>query len=105
MKNETFWLVAGFSGQAIFSLRFLVQWITSERRGRCVIPVAFWYLSLAGGLTLLAYTIFRKDPVFIIGQATGAFIYARNLQLIFKERRHHAGTIGDDTITAKHHPA
>lgn len=90
MKAETVWLVVGFVGQGMFFMRFLLQWLSSEKKGRSVIPVAFWYFSFAGGLTLLAYAIYRKDPVFIIGQSTGAFIYARNLQLIARERRSNA---------------
>ena len=80
------WLAVGFAGQALFSMRFLMQWIASERARRSVIPKAFWYLSLAGGLTLLAYAIHRQDPVFILGQSMGAFIYSRNLWLIATER-------------------
>ncbi|MEJ2604912.1 MAG: lipid-A-disaccharide synthase N-terminal domain-containing protein [Gammaproteobacteria bacterium] len=80
------WLGVGLAGQALFSMRFLVQWIASERAHRSVIPRQFWYLSLVGGLTLLSYAIYRQDPVFIIGQATGAFIYSRNLYLIARER-------------------
>ncbi|MDH4320487.1 MAG: lipid-A-disaccharide synthase N-terminal domain-containing protein [Desulfobulbaceae bacterium] len=87
VKTETIWLVVGFVGQGMFFMRFLLQWLSSEAKGRSVIPVTFWYFSFAGGLTLLAYAIYRKDPVFIIGQSTGAFIYARNLQLIARERR------------------
>ena len=68
-------------------MRFLIQWIYSERKKRSVIPLAFWYFSLAGGITLLSYAIYRRDPVFILGQATGVFIYTRNLQLIARERR------------------
>ncbi|RLA80620.1 MAG: hypothetical protein DRG36_03040 [Deltaproteobacteria bacterium] len=68
-------------------MRFLVQWIVSERKKRSVIPIYFWYLSLAGGLTLLIYAIHIKDPVFIVGQSTGAFIYIRNLMLIYREKR------------------
>ena len=80
------WLVLGFAGQALFSMRFLVQWIYSERCRRSVIPVAFWYFSIAGGLMLLSYAIYRRDPVFIVGQAAGFFIYSRNLYLIHRER-------------------
>lgn len=87
MRPELLWLGVGFLGQILFSMRFLVQWLTSERQQRSVIPLAFWYFSLAGGLTLLAYAIYRRDPVFIVGQLTGIFIYARNLQLIMRERR------------------
>jgi len=81
------WLILGFSGQICFFMRFLVQWIVSERKKRSVIPIYFWYLSLAGGLTLLIYAIHIKDPVFIVGQSTGAFIYIRNLMLIYKEKK------------------
>lgn len=91
MKGETLWLVIGFIGQALFSMRFLVQWISSERRGRSYVPFEFWLFSVAGGLTLLSYAIYRADPVFIVGQLTGLFIYARNLQLITRERRSQAG--------------
>ena len=81
------WLGIGFLGQALFSMRFLVQWIYSERNRRRVIPVAFWYFSVLGGMTLLAYAIHREDPVFIIGQAGGLVIYSRNLYFIWRERR------------------
>jgi lipid-A-disaccharide synthase-like uncharacterized protein len=87
METETTWLVVGFMGQALFSARFLVQWVSSERRKRSVVPLAFWYFSIGGGATLLAYAIHRLDPVFIVGQAAGLFIYLRNLQLIYRERR------------------
>lgn len=87
MKPDIIWIVIGFIGQALFSMRFLVQWIYSERKGRSLIPLAFWYFSLAGGITLFSYAVYRRDPVFIVGQATGVFIYARNLQLIAKERK------------------
>jgi lipid-A-disaccharide synthase-like uncharacterized protein len=80
------WLAVGFLGQAMFFGRFLLQWIQSERQGRSVIPITFWYLSLAGGLFLLAYSIWRRDPVFILGQAVGAFVYVRNLMLIRRNR-------------------
>jgi len=73
------WLAVGFLGQALFSGRFVVQWIASERKKASVIPVAFWWLSLAGGATLLGYAIHRGDPVFILGQAAGLFVYGRNL--------------------------
>jgi lipid-A-disaccharide synthase-like uncharacterized protein len=81
------WLGIGLLGQALFSLRFIVQWVASERERRSVIPVLFWYFSLAGGVTLLAYAIHRKDPVFIVGQASGLFVYLRNLQFIRRERQ------------------
>lgn len=87
MKISSFWLVVGFVGQALFSMRFILQWVRSEREGRSVIPVAFWYLSLAGSVALLAYAIHRVDPVFILGQAAGIVIYLRNLYLISRERQ------------------
>jgi lipid-A-disaccharide synthase-like uncharacterized protein len=85
-EYDLFWLSIGFIGQALFSMRFLVQWLQSERVKRSVIPDAFWYFSVAGGVTLLAYAIHRVDPVFIVGQATGLFIYFRNLHFILKTR-------------------
>ncbi|MTH79577.1 lipid-A-disaccharide synthase N-terminal domain-containing protein [Paracoccus aestuariivivens] len=85
MTTSNLWLGIGFLGQMLFSARFLVQWITSERQGRSVIPLAFWWLSLAGGVTLLAYAVARRDPVFIIGQASGLVVYLRNLRLIRAE--------------------
>jgi lipid-A-disaccharide synthase-like uncharacterized protein len=90
MTVSTLWLGIGFLGQALFSLRFLVQWWRSEHAGESVVPIAFWYLSLGGGLVLLFYAIHRRDPVFALGQATGVFIYLRNLQLI---RRHRAAVL------------
>lgn len=77
----------GFVGQAFFTARFLVQWIASERAGRSVIPVAFWFFSIGGGLILFGYALYRRDPVFILGQGLGTFIYVRNLMLIARERR------------------
>jgi lipid-A-disaccharide synthase-like uncharacterized protein len=75
------WLVLGFAAQALFAGRFVVQWIVSERRRQSVIPRSFWYLSLAGSALLLVYAIHRRDPVFILGQAFGLVVYARNLAL------------------------
>ena len=83
----TFWLVLGFVGQLVFSGRFIVQWLASEREGRSVVPVAFWFLSVAGSLLLLTYAVHRRDPVFVVGQALGVFIYLRNLHLIRREAR------------------
>lgn len=83
---EFCWLTIGFSGQMAFSARFLVQWIRSERAGRSIVPVAFWWLSIAGGASLLMYAIYRQDPVFILGQGMGLFVYARNLVLIRRNR-------------------
>ena len=87
MNTPAFWLALGFLGQVCFSMRFLWQWLTSEVRQRSVIPVAFWYFSLAGGALLLVYALHREDPVFIVGQAAGLLVYSRNLYLIRKERR------------------
>ena len=84
---ELAWICIGLVGQLLFSARFLVQWITSEREGRSVIPVAFWYFSIGGGATLLTYALYRRDPVFVLGQAAGLFIYGRNLWLIHAEQR------------------
>lgn len=86
MTQEKLWLGIGFSAQALFSARFLVQWIASERVGRSVVPISFWFLSLFGGALLLAYAVWRRDPVFILGQGTGLIIYGRNLYLIYKEK-------------------
>jgi lipid-A-disaccharide synthase-like uncharacterized protein len=82
-----FWLVVGFAGQALFTARFVVQWIASERSCGSVVPVIFWWLSLAGGLALLSYAISRHDPVIVTGQALGLFVYVRNLMLVRKSRR------------------
>ncbi len=84
MTTDHVWLTIGLLGQAFFSARFLVQWIASERLRRSVVPLAFWYFSVGGGLTLLAYAIYRRDPVFILGQGAGLLVYARNLWLIYR---------------------
>jgi lipid-A-disaccharide synthase-like uncharacterized protein len=81
------WLAIGLLGQALFSMRFVVQWISSERAGRSMLPIAFWHLSIAGSLTLLAYAVHRRDLVFILGQGMGVLIYARNLHLMRVARR------------------
>lgn len=84
MTYESFWLVFGLTGQLLFTGRFLVQWIASERQGRSVVPPAFWYLSVTGGLVLFTYALVRRDPVFIIGQSAGLAIYIRNLHLLHR---------------------
>jgi lipid-A-disaccharide synthase-like uncharacterized protein len=81
------WLAVGFLGQALFSTRFILQWIASEREKRSVVPVAFWWFSLLGGLTLLTYAIHRRDPVFILGQSAGLIVYLRNLYFVRREAR------------------
>ncbi len=82
-----FWLIFGFIGQLMFTMRFIVQWIASERKKESVIPVSFWYFSLAGGLIVLAYAIYRMDPVFIVAYLPGNFIYLRNLYFIYKKKK------------------
>jgi len=84
MTTDHVWLAIGLIGQGLFSARFLVQWLASERRKRSVIPTGFWYFSIGGGVSLLAYAIYRRDPVFILGQGAGLFVYARNLWFIHK---------------------
>lgn len=86
MQDTTLWIVIGFVGQGLFSARFIIQWLYSEKVKRSVVPVAFWYFSLAGGIVLTAYAVHRMDPVFIVGQAAGLIVYFRNLMLI---RKHH----------------
>ena len=81
------WVILGFVAQAFFTMRFVVQWIASERAGRSVIPLAFWLFSIGGGLLLLVYALYRKDPVFIAGQAFGVFVYLRNLYFVLHERK------------------
>jgi lipid-A-disaccharide synthase-like uncharacterized protein len=81
MTREHLWLGIGLLGQGFFFSRFLVQWLASEKAGRSIFPMAFWYLSLSGGFLLLVYAVYRRDPVFILGQTTGTFIYLRNICL------------------------
>jgi lipid-A-disaccharide synthase-like uncharacterized protein len=85
MQSEYVWLAIGFIGQGFFFSRFFVQWLASEKAGKSVIPMAFWYLSLGGGITLFVYALHLGDPVFIIGQSSGAFIYLRNLYFRLRE--------------------
>ena len=86
VTNLDWWVLLGFAAQAFFTARFLVQWIASERAGHSVIPLAFWLLSIGGGLLLLVYALYRKDPVFIAGQAFGVFVYTRNLYFVMRDR-------------------
>ena len=79
------WVIVGFLGQVVFSMRFLLQWVQSERAGRSIMPLGFWYLSLAGSMLLLAYSIHIREPVFILGQSAGFIVYTRNLVLLRKE--------------------
>jgi len=87
MSTEQFWLSIGFLAQACFSMRFIIQWVASERRKESVVPVAFWIFSVCGGLTLLTYAIHRRDPVFIVAEVIGTSIYLRNLYFIQRTRR------------------
>ena len=82
---EHIWLAVGLLGQGLFASRFLVQWWASEKARRSVVPVMFWYFSIGGGVILLAYSIYKMDPVFILGQGLGLVVYLRNLYLIFVE--------------------
>lgn len=81
------WVLLGFVAQFFFTMRFVVQWLASERAKRSVVPIAFWFFSLGGGGLLLIYAIQRQDPVFIAGQAMGLFIYIRNIWLIANEHK------------------
>lgn len=96
MSHPAFWLTVGFLGQGLFTARFLVQWMASERRREAVVPVAFWWLSIAGGAALLSYAIARRDPVIVLGQSIGLAVYSRNLVLIDRARRR-LETAGDQT--------
>ncbi|WP_456388218.1 lipid-A-disaccharide synthase N-terminal domain-containing protein [Desulfolithobacter sp.] len=84
--SETIWIGIGLTGQFFFTMRFIVQWIASERSRKSVIPELFWYFSITGSLVLLTYAIHRRDPVFILGQSMGSAIYLRNLYFIHKEK-------------------
>ncbi len=83
---NVWWVVLGFTGQSAFFGRMLVQWVSSEREKRSIVPPVFWWLSLFGGATLFTYFVWRRDVVGVLGQSTGVVIYARNLRLIYKER-------------------
>ncbi len=85
-KPWEFGILIGYVAQFLFAMRFVVQWIASERAGRSVVPTAFWFFSIGGGLMLLGYAFYRKDPVFILGQAFGVFVYLRNLQFVMRNK-------------------
>ncbi|MDD2736437.1 MAG: lipid-A-disaccharide synthase N-terminal domain-containing protein [Desulfuromonadaceae bacterium] len=85
---ESAWVTIGLTGQLFFTMRFVVQWIATERKKKSVVPEAFWYFSIVGSLILLAYSIYRKDPVFILGQSFGMTVYLRNLYFIQKGKKH-----------------
>jgi len=83
MTNETIWLGIGFFGQGLFFMRWVVQWISSEKKKKSEIPVLFWYFSLIGGIITLIYAIYRVDPVFILAQSFGLIVYLRNIYFIY----------------------
>jgi lipid-A-disaccharide synthase-like uncharacterized protein len=85
ISAATVWIIVGFLGQVLFTARFVVQWVASERARRSIVPAAFWFFSVGGGIVLLIYAIYRRDPVFIAGQAGGLIIYARNIMLIMRD--------------------
>ena len=96
--SEQAWIIVGFIGQALFGTRFLIQWLTSERAKRSVIPTTFWYFSVGGSLVLLCYSLHKLDPVFIVGQITGLLIYVRNLYLLRRvEKTLSLSPMRDDT--------
>jgi lipid-A-disaccharide synthase-like uncharacterized protein len=97
--TELIWLGIGFGAQAMFSMRFFIQWLASEKARRSVVPDAFWYFSFAGGLMLFIYAIYRMDPVFILGQGSGLFIYARNIYFIRRTRREDADALRQASYT------
>lgn len=99
MNTTTIWVAVGFLGQGLFFMRFFVQWLASEKQGRSVIPTAFWYFSLFGGLTLFCYALWRRDPVFILGQGTGLFIYLRNIYFIKKESLEKKAQIAEQEVS------
>jgi lipid-A-disaccharide synthase-like uncharacterized protein len=87
VMQVNWWVLLGYAGQTLFAMRFIVQWVASERVGRSVIPMAFWFFSIGGGVLLFAYALYIRDPVFIIGQGLGLFVYLRNLYFVARERR------------------
>jgi len=93
--TELTWIVIGFVAQFMFMMRFVMQWIYSERARRSIVPEVFWYFSLAGGAMLLAYAIHRADPVFIAGQSLGLIIYSRNIYFIWREKKDGAQASGN----------
>ena len=96
-SGQLIWVMVGFLGQAMFSARFIVQWFVSEKAKESIVPIAFWYFSILGGVTLLTYAIWRRDPVIICGQAGGLIIYARNLWFIHSKRAREADRIPTDS--------
>jgi len=99
--TELVWLLIGFAAQLMFSMRFIVQWIASERAQQSIVPEIFWYFSFAGGLMLFAYALYRVDPVFILGQGTGLLIYARNIHFIWREKTRSTSEASSPKIAAE----
>ncbi|WP_458761299.1 lipid-A-disaccharide synthase N-terminal domain-containing protein [Afipia sp. TerB] len=89
-----FWLAFGLVAQLFFTARFLVQWISSERAGMSVVPMAFWFCSMGGGIMTLIYGVAKREPIIILGQALATIIYIRNIMLILKNRRRQSETVG-----------
>ena len=85
--NTDWGTLIGYIAQIMFTMRFVVQWIASERAGKSVIPLAFWFFSIGGGLLLFGYALYVKDPVFILGQGFGVFVYLRNLYFVMRDRK------------------
>lgn len=102
LTDPYFWMAVGFAGQGLFTARFLVQWLASERSGEVVVPTSFWWMSILGAAALLAYAISRRDPVVIVGQATGFVVYARNLMLGKGVRKRPEGAATAPTPPAPH---
>lgn len=96
-SGQLVWVMVGFLGQALFSARFIIQWFVSEKAKESIVPIAFWYFSILGGMTLLTYAIWRRDPVIICGQAGGLLIYARNLWFIYSKRAREADRVPTDS--------
>jgi len=97
-SGDVVWLAIGLFGQTLFMMRFVVQWIHSERHQKSVIPVSFWYLSLVGGLVVLAYGLHKAEPVIILGQLPGTIVYARNLMLIAREKRDFLAEVTEEEV-------
>ena len=95
VQRLDWWAYIGIIAQALFTGRFVVQWLASEKAGRSVIPFSFWLLSIGGGVLLLVYALYRRDPVFILGQAFGVLIYLRNLTFVLRERREEKAKRGE----------
>jgi lipid-A-disaccharide synthase-like uncharacterized protein len=91
-----FWLIVGFMGQGLFTARFVVQWLASEKKRDVTVPASFWWLSLLGGMSLLTYAISRGDPVIIVGQTMGIFVYIRNMMLAAQAKRTVRATAGPE---------